>query len=350
MKTRVLSVEALVEYARCSLAWWWSLQDPVVSKLQVADLFEESLRDGLRLYYTGAADRLSEAVVQVWGGWCQAWGDSVIAGDLARYAKTRGQILSAFESGQIKNFSGERYRQPRMSNSYRQLYHDRGLTALGRRLDDFARLRGLEASGDDTEFRVPGSPLGDAFADAVTAAERMRSADVPLPDRSIVRGLDIAYGLALTPTLLVEGSADLVATAPADNGVQLEVHDFAIEHGLRTGQAARDLRVIAALLGATATGELTWTRVSRVVLRIWRTGECHVVSEPNPGHLLNLVAVIARGMEHQIVIPQALNGYPACRACDYRSHCWSPEGWRGLPLVAPGLLPIDPSLSLQEAH
>ena len=170
----VIALDELRLYARCSLAWFWQTRAGLQPEPRAADLTGAALRSALALLYTGRAEHLVKAVALVWQGWCGAWGDGAIAGELARYARERADILGRFESGLIRNFEGERYVAPRLSNKYRTLLHDRGLVALGRRLDDFARARGLGLDETESNGRErTGSELGDAFADSREAAERM---------------------------------------------------------------------------------------------------------------------------------------------------------------------------------
>lgn len=335
----ILDLDDVRDYARCSLAWFWSGLPIVPVQTHCQDLFEDSLRAGVRQWVTGAVEDLSDGVVGAWRAWCAEWSDAALPGDLLTYATTRAAILEPFENGTLKNFDGGRYTQPRLTTRYKQLYRDRGLLALGRRLDDFARSQGLQG-GPVGEGVETGSPLGDAFADAVTAVERMRAADPGLPERAGVAGVDIPFRVALTPALSVEGRADLVVATADSGAVQLEIHEFAPAQTLRAGEAARDARVIAALLAGPwdEAPELPWTSVASVVLRHWRLGQAWVVREPNPGYLLNVVGSIARGMRCGVVVPRALNGQGACRGCGYWEQCWSPAGWRSAPLVEPGLL------------
>lgn len=337
----ILDLEDVREYARCSLAWFWSGLPVVPVQPHCQDLFEDSLRAGLQHWVTGAVERLSDGVVATWRAWCATWEDPALPGELLTYATTRAAILEPFENGTLKNIDGARYTQPRLTTRYKQLYRDRGLLSLGRRLDDFARSRGLQGAhtGDDLET---GSPLGDAFADAVTAAERMSVAEPALPERAQVAGVDIPFRVTLTPALCVEGRADLVLAAADGAAVQLEIHDFAPTPSLRAGDAARDPRVIAALLAQPLdeAGDLAWTSVASVTVRHWRLGQARVVREPSPGYLLNVVGSIARGMRSGVVVPRALNGQGACRGCGYWEQCWSPAGWRSAPLVEPGLLAV----------
>lgn len=340
----VIALDELRLYARCSLAWFWQTRAGLQPEPRAADLTGAALRSALALLYTGRAEHLVKAVALVWQGWCGAWGDGAIAGELARYARERADILGRFESGLIRNFEGERYVAPRLSNKYRTLLHDRGLVALGRRLDDFARARGLGLDETESNGRErTGSELGDAFADSREAAERMvHHPQWPLPAPEVVRGLDIPFRVELGREWTLAGAADLVRLAPGDQAgaVVLEIHNYEPQAFMRAGLAARDLRVIAALLATPGANDdggvlVDWTRVERVIFRHWPGGEAFSVQEANCGQLLSVVAAVARGYAEHVVVPRALSGYDDCRACAFRNRCWSEGGWGTLPLVDP---------------
>jgi hypothetical protein len=139
----------------------------------------------------------------------------------------------------------------------------------------------------------------------------------------------------------------MIQTPPesGEDTVVLEVHEYL--PGLRGGQAARDLRVIAASLAEPgeqqAARPLTWQRVSQVVYRHWATGETFEFRETNMGYLQAIVSAVARGMSGQVIIPRALTGFEACRECAYRQLCWE-TGWETLPLVDPGTLGLAEQL------
>jgi hypothetical protein len=343
----LIPLDELRLYSQCSLAWFWQIRAGWLPAHRVSDLVGEAMRAALALYYTGQADRLGTAVALVWQGWCEAWGDAAISAELARYARERADILARFESGAIRNFDGELYTAPRLTNKYRTLMHDRGLTTLGRRLDEFARTHGLLLEGGETGRPArerTGSEFGDAFADCLAAAGRMaQNGQWPLPAPEVVLGLDIPFHVELTRQLVVEGAADIVRQAPGaekEEAVVLEIHSYEPQPFMRASLAGRDLRVIAALLAAPAlveggTSLLTWTRVEHVIFRHWPSGEAYSVQEANAGHLLSVVTAVARGFAEHVVVPRALNGYDDCRACAFRDLCWSESGWGTLPFIDP---------------
>jgi hypothetical protein len=343
MLPQTLTLDDLRMYLHCSLAWFLEKRAGLEAPRRVAALAGEAVREGLAVYYTGEAERLGTAVARVWQGWCAGWGEEALYTDLLRYARDRAAILAQFEKGAFRKFDGERYQAPQLSAKYRDLMHDRGLTALGRKLDELAAVRGLAL--DDPSARPGGarvgSALGDAFADSLVAAERMsRQAAHPLPAPEVVLGLQIPAQVDLSPTLRLTAFIDLVSQAAGggEAAVQLEVHDFEPLPFVRAGLAARDVRVLAALLAQPATEALAWGKVERVIYRHWPSGEVYAVPEGNVGYLLAVVASAARGMRHQVIAPRALTGYDDCRGCRYRQLCWSESGWQSLPLLDPGRL------------
>lgn len=337
----VLNVDDLRVYAQCSLAWFWRSVLVEPGAMRCADLFEDQLREGLRLYLTGVVGRLTDGVAAAWRAWCAPEGDAALLQDLLRYAAIRARILETLSPGRTRASADGPAGASRQPAKYRQLMRESGLVLLARRLDDAARRRGYH--GD-----VPGagSRLGDAFADSLAAVERMGRTEPALPERGLVRGVDIPFRVTLTPIVQLEGQADLVAATVDDpDQVHLELHDFSTEPGPRPGVAARDPRVIAALLARPLADveALRWTSVSAVTVRHWRSGTAVTVREGNPGYLLNLVSGIARGIRERVVVPRALCGRAACVACAYEESCWSPEGWRALPLLVPHLVEAERS-------
>ncbi len=330
-----VTVEELRTYARCPLEWFWERRIGIPRPQTIAALVPAAVRAGLDFYYDGHAADLASAVGLVWQDWCEGWGDAALAGDLARYAVGRAKILNLFAAGHVQRPGGGRYAVPEMTNEYRQRMHAGGLTKLGRQLDEFARTHSLLAADEDDR---PGSALGDAVAESLAAAERCAP---DLPVREIVLGRQAPYQVEGLGPVRLAGQADLLLPdADAPEAVVVEVHDFDPAPWMRAGIAGRDLRVIAASLGkpAETTPTVTWERVSRVVYRHWPTGEVYRFRETNSGHLLALVASIARGMRQQVVVPRAVTGYEHCRACAYRPECWDGANWDTLPLIDAGLL------------
>lgn len=330
-----ITVEELRTYARCPLEWFWERRIGIPRPQTIAALVPAAVRAGLGFYYDGHANDLASAVGLVWQDWCEGWGDPALAGDLARYAVGRAKILNLFAAGHVQRPGGGRYAVPEMTNEYRQRMHAAGLTKLGRQLDEFARTHGLLAAD---EADRPGSALGDVFAESLAAAERCAP---DLPAREIVLGRQVPYQVEGLGAVRLMAQADLLLPdAEAHEAVVVEVHDFDPAPRTRAGLAGRDLRVIAASLAqpAETTPAVTWERVSRVVYRHWPTGQVYQFRETNSGHLLALVASIARGMCQQVVVPRAVTGYEHCRACAYRPECWDGASWDTLPLIDAGLL------------
>jgi hypothetical protein len=339
-----IALDDLRTYVRCSLAWFFEKRAGLEAPPRVSALVGEAVRAALAVYYTGQAERLGPALGQVWQSWCTEWGEGALYLDLRRYARDRAAILAQFERGTLRKFDGERYQAPHLTAKYRELMQARGLTAMGRNLDEFIVLRGrgLDETPLGPGDKRVGSALGDAFADSLVAVERMSHRSVhPLPVPERVLGLQIPSQVALHSRLSLMVTVDLVAQAvdPAGaSAVTLEVHDFEPQPFMRAGLAARDLRVLAALLAQPATEALTWSQVDRVIYRHWLSGEVYAVQEGNMGHLLAVVTSAGRGMRHQVVAPRALAGYDYCRACCYRLPCWSESGWSTWPLLDPGRL------------
>src|SRR5579859_871703 len=334
-----ISLDDLRAYARCPLEWFWERRAGLSRPPTIAALVPVAIRTGLSFYYGGHANDLAASVGLVWQDWCEGWGEAALALELAEYAVGRAKILNLFATGRVHRPDGGRYAVPEMTNEYRSRMHSAGLTHRGRKLDEFAQTHGLLTA--DEEDR-PGSALGDAFATCLAAAERVMP---DMPARNVVLGWQVPYRVNLGDGVHLTGSADLVVEAPGDPGVViLEVHDFEATPWIRAGLAGRDLRVIAASLAEpTARNEsdgtsVTWQQVTKVTFRHWPTGQTFNFRETNSGHLLALVASIARGMRHHVVIPRAVTGYDTCRNCAYREHCWSGAGWDALPLIDPGML------------
>ena len=339
--TGELTVDELRQYTRCSLAWFYEKRMGLTRPRTTTDLIPESIAAAQERFYTGQAASLSIAVGQIWQDWCAEWGEPSAFGDLKRYARERALILEQFEKGAFRKDNGGFYTAPQMTGKYRDLMHARGTHALGRKLDELAAQRGLQLAEPESErFGRVGGAVGDAFAEALTAAERMtHNASQPLPGREIVAGLQIPFVVELNSALRLSGTLDVVRQAPGDDdAVDVEVHDFDPQPFVRAGLAARDLRVLTAALARSASEEIAWNRVNRVIYRHWLTGETYSFQEANIGHLLAVAAAAARGMQHQVVAPRALVGFEACRACAYRGQCWSESGWNSLPLLDPGRL------------
>lgn len=331
-----VALDDLCVYARCPLEWFWERRVGVNRPRTVTDLVPEALQAALALYYSGHAESLGLAVGLVWRDWCEGWGKAAITAELSRYARERAAILN-----RITRPDGGRYVAPEMTTAYREHLHTSGLVDLGRRLDGFARSRGLLLPDEDNRV---GSVLGDTYADCLFAAERVsQNRENPLPARETVLGWQTPYQVALDNGTRLIGVAALVTrTMPEPNAeaVTLEVHDFHKCSGLRASWASRDLRVIAASLAQPVVGTtsaVTWERVARVVYRHWPSGQAFTFTETNVGHLLAIVTATIRGMESHVIIPRALIGYDDCRACAYRAHCWG-ESWENLHLIDAGVL------------
>jgi hypothetical protein len=334
----IIQLDDLRTYARCTLEWFWERRAGVVRPHTIAALVPAAIRTGLAFYYGGHAESLTAAIGLVWQDWCEGWGEAALARDLARYADGRARILGLFSAGRIQRPDGGRYAVPEMTNEYRTRMHSAGLTTLGRSLDDFARTHGLLAPDADDR---PGSAFGDAFAEGLSMAERV-APDLPAP--GVVLGWEVLFETNLGNGMCLQGTADLLVKSAADpTTVVVEVYDFEPAPWVRAGLASRDLRVIAAALAQPParpdeSAGVSWDRVEYVVYRHWPTGQTYTFRETSSGHLLALVAAIARGMQHHVVVPRAVTGYDACRACAYRESCWGKPGWEALPLVDAGLL------------
>jgi hypothetical protein len=331
-----VTLEDVRSYARCSLEWFWERRAGLARPQTIAALYPAALRQAVSFYYDGHAPSLSLAAVLVWRDWCESWEAPHLLDDLNRYAHGRNHILGLFTTGKVTRPGGGAYTAPQLTKEYRVRMHNAGLSRLGGRLDEFARLRGLLPEAGD---RRPGSALGDVFADCQLAAERMGP---NLPAREVVLGSQVAYHVELANTFTVAAHADLLAQAPADGGepaVQIEVHDFDDQPWVRAGVAGRDLRVIAALLARPPASQAhAWERVAAVIYRHWRSGQSFTFREANSGHLLAVLSAVVRGMDGGCVIPRALTGFEACRGCAYHEQCWNEAGWRSLALLDAGTL------------
>lgn len=347
-----LWLDDLRVFARCPLEWFWERRAGMPRPRSIASLLPQALKMALAFYYESHAERLIEAVHLVWRDWCEAWGEVKVVEELDEYARGRSGILGLFEKGYLAPPGGGRYKAPRMTTQYKQRMHRAGLTRLGRRLDDFARSRGLKLP--DAAADQPGSLLGDVYADCLEAGENVsRYAKLPLPARAVVLGWQVPYRVDFGQGVHVAGEADLVIQAPPDAGresVIMEVHEFLPVAGLRTSMAARDLRVIGASLALPSERSLgheqrslSWQQVSQVVYRHWPTGEAFEFRETNSGHLRAVLSAVVRGMSGNVIIPRALTGYDDCRECAYREQCWD-AGWEALPLVDPGTLGLAEQL------
>ena len=338
-QNRDISVDDLRTYARCPLEWFWERRAGLARPQTIGALVPAAIRTGLAFFYGGQAGDLLASVGLVWQDWCEGWGEAALVRDLAEYAVGRAKILNLFATGHVHRPDGGRYAVPEMTTEYRMRMHSAGLTHLGRKLDEFARTHKLLPA--DEEDR-PGGALGDAFATSMASAERVAP---DLPAREVVLGWQVPYQVDLGIGVHLAGTADLVVQAADEPGaVILEVHDFESLAWIRAGLAGRDLRVIAASLGQPApssepgAGGVTWQHVAQVTFRHWPTGQAFNFRETNGGHLAALVAAIARGMRHSVVIPRAVTGYDACRPCAYREHCWDGANWDTLPLIDAGTL------------
>jgi hypothetical protein len=334
-----ISVEDLRTYARCPLEWFWEQRVGLVRPQTVGALVPAAIRTGLSFFYGGHAGDLPTAVGLVWQDWCEGWGEASLIRDLAEYAIGRSKILNLFATGHVHRPDGGRYAVPEMTTEYRMRMHSAGLTNLGRKLDEFARTHKLLPA--DEEDR-PGSAMGDAFAASMASAEHVAP---DLPAREVVLGWQVPYQVDLDIGVRLTGTADLVVQDASEPGdAILEVHDFESVAWIRAGLAGRDSRVIAASLAQPAPpGEpgapgVAWQHVAQVTFRHWPTGQAFNFRETNTGHLASLVAAIARGMRHHVVIPRAVTGYDACRPCAYREHCWDGANWDTLPLIDAGTL------------
>jgi len=334
-----VSVKDLRTYARCPLEWFWERRAGLMRPQTIAALVPAAIRAGLAFFYGGHANDLPASVGLVWQDWCEGWGEASLARDLAEYAIGRAKILNLFATGHVHRPDGGRYAVPEMTNEYRTRMHEAGLTHRGHKLDEFARTHKLLPSDEDDR---PGSAMGDAFAKSMASAERVAP---DLPARDVVLGWQVPFQVDLGIGVHLTGAADLVVQAANDpSGVVLEVHDFEELTWIRAGLAGRDLRVIAASLAQPmpsldrSEGAVTWERVGQVSFRHWPTGQAFTFRETNSGHLAGLVAAIARGMRHHVVIPRAVTGYDDCRPCVYREHCWEGANWDTLPLIDEGML------------
>ena len=333
-----ISVDDLRTYARCPLEWFWERQVGVEKPQTIAVLFPVAVKTGLEFFYEGHVDSFSTAVGLVWQDWCEGWGETPLVRDLAQYASGRTRILELFTTGRVQRPDGGRYAVPEMTTEYRTRMHSAGLTKLGRSLDEFAQTHGLLIPDGSNQ---PGSVFGDAYADCLTAAERM-APDLPAP--SVVLGRATPFEVNLGNGVRLLGQANLLIRAEAEpKNVVIEVHDFEPAPWVRAGIASRDLRVVSAILARPILGNeqskgANWDRVEYVRYRHWPTGQTFTFREANTGHLMALVAAVSRGMLHHVVIPRAMTGYENCRACGYREHCWGQPGWEALPLVDGGLL------------
>jgi hypothetical protein len=327
-----ISVDEIRTFARCGLEWFWEKRAGVPRPSVITVLLPEAMRLALGFYYQGYAGSLVEGVQQVWQDWSEGWGDPALAQDLLAYAEKRAAILKL-----IVRRDGTAYTAPQLTTDYKTRMHASGATALGRRLDDFARTHGLLLNGPPEQER-PGSVLGDVCAESLAAAGR---AQPSLPDPAIVAGGQVPIIVDLPNGVRVIGQADLVyPAAEPEAGVVIEVHEFAPQPWLSRPWAGRDLRVIVALLARAADeaktwrGEpLSWKSVERVVYRNFAQAEPLTFREANSGHLVAVVSAVVRGMGQHLIIPRALTGKEICWSCAYHAQCWGEGGWDALGMV-----------------
>jgi hypothetical protein len=338
-----LTLDEVVTYARCSLEWFFERQALIPRPTRVADLTGLAMQQALGVWYGGEAPQLLQALRVVWQSWCNDWGQPNLCADLQRYAQERAAILRPFEDGTEHKANGEPYYAPRMTARYKTEFHNRGLDSLSRRLNALAQARGLVL--DDEDGGLGSGALGEAFADCLVAAARMQHLETgALPAAGLVLGMNVPYAVDVGPGLQLTGLADLMALAPdaGEGAVVIEVHDFSHGLSIRSGQAQRDLRMVAGMYAQPQTREgeaaIAWERVARVVFRQWLTGDVYAVSETNPAVARDVLVAVARGLACHAVVPRAINGYDDCRRCAYRPHCWEPEAWSALPLMTPGYL------------
>ena len=306
-----IELDALLDYARCPLLYWWRHRARVVPPPTAEALPEQAVRRGLRRYYRGRATSVLEGVLAVWREWLDEWGcpPGTMEG-LRRYAEVESMLLTPFLDGSIRRDDGTPYQAPRMTRHYWEQARAAGLPKMAQELRRAMREAPIVVAGE--------YDLVTAFSDAVLMALRYGG-----PERDPYGSVrtDAPFELAITDGITMVGRADLVVVR-GEQVVVAEVHDYG-SHRPPAPAVSRHLQVVAL---AHAEGE-EWGKRPAVVYRHMRSGTSVEVQQADScDRLLPIVAAALRGVQCGVFLPRLAVAERGCLSCAYYGLCVTEEG------------------------
>jgi hypothetical protein len=349
----VVWLEDLWDFAFCPLKLWWRNQYPVPSDqgggrpdtLSGDDLFRESLRQSVNLYYRSRDLNkplsFPDSVDFVWNGWMQQWGLADLRELLADFRNRYRRLLDSFSaSGGIRRPDGTLYSRPTWTHKWQEMAQANGLYEIRQKIEAAHPAIGLPSLESYTD-EDPARPIGlaEAYALSAESAERnQRHNEFP----TSALGVHTVLVMDLL-TVRLQMKADLVLSAGTARGRGRPRHDQTDEvEGLiyelhifddtvaPPQSFSQDIRVLSML----EARPFNWPadrpfRVSSVMVRHMRSGQLQPFA-PRKASALNLLETLVRGLmtaESQgVFIPRCLHGWTACADCALRPRCFEGEG------------------------
>jgi hypothetical protein len=349
----VVWLEDLWDYSYCDLKLWWKKQRPAPAAgdssgpdtLSGEDLFQESMRQSLNLYYRSRdlskPISYSDAVDFVWNGWMQQWGLEELRNSLADFRNRYRRLLDSFSaSGGIRRPDNTLYSRPTWTNKWQEMAHAGGLYDLRKKIEEAHTQIGLPTL-DSYNDSDPARPIGlaEAYAISAESAERNQRLN-PFPESAhgvhTVLVMDLlSIRLQMKADLVLSGGTIRSRGRPRGDrtdeteGLIFELHIF--EDTLAPPQSfSQDIRVLSML----EARPIDWPadrpfKVSSVLIRHMRTGQVQPFS-PRRGSSVNLLETLIRGLltaqSQGVFIPRCLHGWTACSDCALRPRCFEGEG------------------------
>jgi hypothetical protein len=307
-----IEMEEVLAFARCPTEHLWRYGARIEPPLNSDSLVQEVTRTGLFRFYMSESPSPLEGIQSRWRERLEAWGIGQAFDTLDAYARARADILVLFLTGQISQPNGEKYRMPRATEAYSDLYEQRGLLGLRAEIDDLAKGVPIILGDDES--------LADLFADTVEIALRWKK---PLPSEII--GVEEPFQVPLPNEYTLIGHADL-AIPDNDKGAILEVWEWSSDHFDWTVWR-RNLRVAATL---RAQSDKWLDGVACVRVRYIRTGETVRIFGRNAPpwiETLLIAACQATRSEARLGAPRMAVSARQCKGCPYWKECTSEDGW-----------------------
>lgn len=304
-------LDALLDYGRCPLLYWWRWQARIKAPPTVEALPERAIRQGLARYYEGRAMSVLEGSITTWKEWVTDWKCPPETIDwLQQYADIDIRLLAPFLDGSIRRDNGTLYQAPRMTRHYKEQARAAGLTKLKRQLQQATRDAPIVAAGE--------ADLVQAFSDTVLMALRY---DGPQRDPYGNVRSHYPFEIPITAGLVVRGAADLVILEQEKVTIA-EFFDFG-PYRVPVPALSRHLVVIA-LLHAEGEG---WEDKRSVVYRHMPTGSFSWVTDTESrDRLLPVIAAALRGVQCGVYLPRLAVTETNCLRCPYYGLCVTEDG------------------------
>lgn len=327
-----IDLEMVLDWAYCEAKVWWKTvgrtieekAEQLISPRTGDQLLKESIQGAVKLgllsHQKGNRLDFQTVLGSVWKARLNQWGMGHLREKMAAYALLYDELMSRFGGeGDIRKMDGSLYENPTWSHRWRSLAISLGLTELRLEIDAEQHRAGLGIQKEVSKMDLWREPIGiaDAFARSVWIS---RNNDFNF-EEIVGVGEKVFISLphikiSVTPDVIMRSGDELI----------YEAHLYQMRNPRVPGLLS-DYK-IKALFSAYLEGREE--AASIVVVRHLMTGRV-IRLNPRRAAGLNEIAPMAAAIKRRINAkdfsgPRMVNGWDACRDCEYKPLCFDGEG------------------------